>query len=110
MILTIKWHFDYLAKTKTNPNKLNHTLNFWYNTFNIFLSLVKEGWIVQKKIYKNKNIDLWKNTRNAFNFMWPKNTYAENYNKSRAFANLRLKQIINQISKNKNFFKNKIIF
>ena len=108
MVLTIKWHFDYLAKTRTNPNKLNHSLNFWYNTFNIFLSLAKEGWIV-KKIEKNKNINVWKNTRKAFNFMWPKNTYKEKYNNSRILAELRLKQIINQISTKKNFFKNKII-
>ena len=30
MIITIKWHFDYLAKTRRNPDELNTSIKFWY--------------------------------------------------------------------------------
>jgi ubiquinone/menaquinone biosynthesis C-methylase UbiE len=111
MILSLKWNFDYLAKTRSNPDKLNLSLNFWYNTFSIFQSLKKSGWI-QKKFKVNKNgakLDIWENTRRAFDFMWPKNTKSFFFNSSRVLADLRLKQIISKISKNKNFFKDKTV-
>ena len=76
MILSLKWNFDYLAKTRGNPDKLNLSLKFWHNTFSIFQSLKKSGWI-QEKFKVNKNsakLDIWENTRRAFDFMWPKNT------------------------------------
>ena len=111
MALSLKWHFDYLAKTRSNPTKLNLSINFWYNTFYIFQSLKKSGW-VQKKLKDNKNqskSDIWVNTRRAFDFMWPKNTKSLLFNSSRVLAELRLKQIISKISKSKNFFKDKTI-
>ena len=111
MALSLKWHFDYLAKTRSNPTKLNLSINFWYNTFSIFQSLKKSGWI-QKKLKDNKNqskSDIWVNTRRAFDFMWPKNTKSLLFNSSRVLAELRLKQIISKISKSKNFFKDKTI-
>lgn len=111
MVLTLKWHFDYLAKTRGNPTSLNLYINFWYNTFSIFQSLKKSGWLQKKlKVNKNQNkSDIWVNTRRAFDFMWPKNTKSLFFNSSRVLAKLRLEQIISKISKNKNFFKDKTI-
>ena len=111
MVLTLKWHFDYLAKTRSNPNKLNLSINFWHNIFSIFELLKKSGWITKEsKVNKNLNkSDIWANTRKAFDFMWPKNTKSLFFNSSRVLAKLRLEQIISKISKNKNFFKDKTI-
>jgi ubiquinone/menaquinone biosynthesis C-methylase UbiE len=108
MILTIKWHFDYLAKTRKNPKELNESLKFWYRVFYIFYEFKKLGWITGKS-KKKLNRDVWKSTRRAFNFMWPKNTENKKYNASKHMVDLRIKQIINNISKNKFYFKNKII-
>jgi len=110
MILSLKWHFDYLAKTRSNPVKLNLSINFWQNTFSIFQSLKKCGWILKNlKPEKIKANDKWEKTRRAFDFMWPKNTKSYFFNSSRVLADLRLKQIISQISKSKDFFKEKTI-
>ena len=73
MILTIKWHFDYLAKTRRNPDELNSSIRFWFNILSIFKDFEKLGWINLPNRKKIK-ADVWKNTRKAFNFMWPKNT------------------------------------
>lgn len=108
MILTIKWHFDYLAKTRSNPEDLNKSLNFWYNIFFIFFQLSKNGW-VKKNFKKSNNIDVWNSTRKSFNFMWPRNTDANNFAISKFLAKIRLKQVILKISKKKNFFKDKVI-
>jgi ubiquinone/menaquinone biosynthesis C-methylase UbiE len=111
MALTLKWHFDYLAKTMSDPAKLNLSINFWYNTFSVFQSLKKNGWIQKKlKISNNKKkSDKWQNTRKAFDFMWPKTTMNIFFNSSKVLAELRLVQIISKISKRKNFFKDKIV-
>jgi ubiquinone/menaquinone biosynthesis C-methylase UbiE len=110
MILSLKWHFDYLAKTRSNPAKLNLSINFWHNTFSLFQSLKKCGWIQKNlKPEKIKVNDIWEKTRHAFDFMWPKNTKSHFFNSSRVLADLRLKQIISKISKSKNFFKDKTI-
>ena len=33
MILTIKWHFDYLAKTRRDPDELNLSIRFLVQYF-----------------------------------------------------------------------------
>jgi ubiquinone/menaquinone biosynthesis C-methylase UbiE len=112
MVLTIKWHFDYLAKTGLNPSFLNTSINFWYKTFLIFLKFQKYNWI-QSNSLVSKNNDVWKNTRKAFNFMWPKNTNKRNFDISKVLAELRIEQILKVFSKkkntHKNFFKDKVI-
>ena len=45
MILTIKWHFDYLAKTRRDPDELNLSIRFWFNILSIFKDFEKLGWI-----------------------------------------------------------------
>ena len=52
MIISIKWHFDYLAKTRRNPNELNLSLKYWFNILNIFKRFEKENWI---NLHKKKN-------------------------------------------------------
>jgi ubiquinone/menaquinone biosynthesis C-methylase UbiE len=108
MILTIKWHFDFLAKTRKNPSDLDLSLNFWFNTFNIFYEFEKLGWIT-KKNKNNLKLNVWQNTRKAFNFMWPKNTSKKKYDASRVMVDLRINQIVKQISNNKNFLNGKTI-
>ena len=106
MILTIKWHFDYLAKTRNNPNQLNLSIKFWFNILSIFKDFEKLGWINLKN-KKKVNIDIWKNTRKAFNFMWPKNTDKKKYNASKVMVDLRVNQFMKMINKDKNYFRNK---
>lgn len=108
LVLTLKWHFDYLAKTRKDPTQLNTTLEFWQNIFFIFSELKKNGWITLSKKIKNKK-DIWKITRHAFDFMWPKNTDQKKFLASSYLAKVRMKQIISKISKNRNFFKDKIV-
>ena len=105
MVLSIKWHFDYLAKTRRNPNELNLSIRFWFNILSIFKDFEKLGWINlpnKKKI----NADIWINTRKAFNFMWPKNTNKKKYNASKVMVDLRVNQFMKMINKDKKYFKN----
>lgn len=107
MILTIKWHFDYLAKTRIDPKELNLSLKFWFNILSIFKNFEKLGWInLPNK--KKLNADIWKNTRKAFNFMWPRNTDKKKYEASRVMVELRVNQFMKMIKKDKKYFKNKI--
>tara|TARA_B100001057_G_scaffold385785_1_gene392593 strand:- start:73 stop:1152 length:1080 start_codon:yes stop_codon:yes gene_type:complete len=108
MILTIKWHFDYLAKTRRNPNELNSSIRFWFNILSIFKNLEKLGWINIPNKKKTK-LEVWKNTRKAFNFMWPRNTDKKKYYSSKVMVDLRVNQFIKMISNDKNFFKDKKI-
>ena len=108
MILTIKWHFDYLAKTRRNPDELKTSIKFWFNILSIFKNFEQLGWInLQNK--KKINLDVWKNTRKSFNFMWPRNTDKKKYYSSKVMVDLRVNQFIKMISKEKNFFKSKRI-
>ena len=93
MVLTIHWHFDYLAKTYQNPKNLEKSLNYWYEIFSIFSHLRKENWIEKKK-NKNFNVDIWKQTMKSFNYMWPKTIEKNNYASSALMAELRINQII----------------
>lgn len=108
MILTVKWHFDYLAKTRKNPTNLNLSLRFWFNILSIFKEFENLGWIT-KNNKKNLKLDIWSNTRKAFNFMWPKNTSKQKYYSSKVMVDLRIDQLVKYISKNKKFLNNKII-
>jgi len=113
MVLVIKWHFDYLAKSGQNPKFLKKTINFWYKTFLIFLKFQKYNWIIEKRL-KNKVIDVWKNTRKAFNFMWPLNTKKKYFGISKILAELRIKQVLNVASLNErvkvsSFLKDKYV-
>ena len=104
MIITIKWHFDYLAKTRRNPDELNASIKFWFNTLSIFKNFEQLGWInLQNK--KKINLDVWKNTRKSFNFMCPRNTDKKKYYSSKVMVDLRVDQFIKMISKDKNFLK-----
>ena len=105
MILTIKWHFDYLAKTRRNPDELNSSIRFWFNILSIFKDFEKLGW-VNLSNKKKINTDVWTNTRKAFNFMWPKNTNKKKYKASKVMVDLRVNQFMKMINKDKKYFKN----
>jgi len=107
MIISIKWHFDYLAKTRKNPDELNLSLKYWFNILNIFKCFEKDNWISSSK-KKLKSKDIWANTREAFNFMWPRNTERK-YKSSKAMVDLRVNQFMKMIKKNKKDLKNMII-
>ena len=108
MILSIKWHFDYLAKTGQNPLQLNSSLKYWYEIFFIFLELKKQNWIIKKNKKKDSS-DIWEYTKKSFNFMWPKTTIKKNFLSSSKLAELRLNQILKMMKINKSFFKDKVI-
>lgn len=105
MILTIKWHFDYLAKTRSFPNELNLSLKYWHNIFTIFLVLEKQGWIKSSN-KKKLPVDVWKNTKKSFNFMWPRNTSKRKYDTSKVMVDLRINQIMKMIRRNNRNFNN----
>ena len=54
MVLSIKWHFDYLAKSYDNPKKISYVLDYWINTFLIFSKLSDHNWIINHKKRVNK--------------------------------------------------------
>ncbi len=108
MILTVHWHFDYLAKTYQNPKKLDKSLSYWFEIFSIFSNLSKHNWIIREK-KKNTKIDIWKQTRKSFNYMWPKTTEKSNYDASAVMAELRVNQIMKKILKSNYKMENKVI-
>ena len=105
--ISIKWKFDYLAKTSQSPFNLIKDIQYWINTLEMFSQLKDKSWFEGND--KAKKIDVWERTRDAFNFMWPKNTSGSNYDISKEMVSLRLKQIIDLIEGGKNFIKNSII-
>ena len=36
IVLVLKWHFDYLAKQKANPNELKNSVIYWIQIISIF--------------------------------------------------------------------------
>ena len=109
IVLVLKWHFDYLAKTRSNPNELKNSVIYWIQIISIFRDFAEKGWIKNYSNKKNKKNDIWKITKKAFNFMWPKNTNKEKFLASKMLADLRMKQIVKMISSKKKFFQNKVI-
>lgn len=109
IVLVLKWEFDYLAKTRADPKELKNSVIYWIQIITIFRDFAEKGWIKNYSNKKNKKKDIWKITKKAFNFMWPKNTNKEKFLASKILAELRMKQIINMISSKKNFFHKKII-
>ena len=109
IVLVLKWHFDYLAKTRSNPNELKNSVIYWIQIISIFRDFAEKGWIKNYSNKKNKKNDIWKITKKAFNFMWPKNTNKEKFLASKTLADLRMKQIVKMISSKKKFFQNKVI-
>lgn len=107
MVLSVKWHFDYLTKAYDNPKKISYILDYWIKTFLVFSKLSDHNWIINHKKKELTKKDVWKVTKNSFNFMWPKNTKKNNYNISSYLIKLRIKQIIKFLPKN--FIKNKIV-
>ena len=107
MILTIKWHFDYLSKTRRDPKEINLSLKFWFNIFSIFKDFEKLGWIYLPNKKKLK-VDIWKKTRKSFNFMWPKNTDKKKYASSKLMVDPRVNQFMSMIRKEEKYFKDKI--
>ena len=99
--ISIKWKFDYLAKTSQSPFDLIKDIQYWINTLEMFSQLKDKSWFEGND--KAKKIDVWERTRDAFNFMWPKNTSGSNYDISKEMVSLRLKQIIDLIKGGKNF-------
>ena len=98
MIISIKWHFDYLAKTRRNPNELNLSLKYWFNILNIFKRFEKENWLICTKKKKKKGCSI--NTRKVFNFMWQKHRQKK-FIHSKTMADLRVNQFMKMINKNK---------
>ena len=109
IVLTIKWHFDYLAKTRNDPEQIKSSVIYWIETITIFSDFAKKGWIKSYTNKKHKKDDIWKVTKKAFNFMWPKNTSNEKFDVSKILAEFRIKQVVDIISKNKKYFANKVI-
>ena len=109
IVLTVKWHFDYLAKTRNDPDQIKNSIIYWIETASIFGDFAKKGWIKSYSSKKQRKNDIWKVTKKAFNFMWPKNTNDEKFYASKILAELRIKQVVNMISKEKKYFANKVI-
>ena len=92
MVLSVKYYFDFLAKTGKNPNLLHGPIKFWQDMFFVLLELTKLHWII-KAPSKFQRLDVWKRTRKAFNYMWPKNVKDSLFNSSKVLADLRMNQI-----------------
>jgi ubiquinone/menaquinone biosynthesis C-methylase UbiE len=107
MVLSVKYYFDFLAKTGKNPNLLLGPIKFWQDMFLVFSQLTKHNWII-KDPSKFKRLDVWKRTRKAFNYMWPKNVKDSLFNSSKVLADLRMNQIF-EILPAKKFITGKVV-
>jgi hypothetical protein len=47
MVLSVKYYFDFLAKTGKNPNLLLRPIKFWQDMFLVFSELTKYNWIIK---------------------------------------------------------------
>lgn len=96
--LTLKWRFDYLAKTGESPFLLRRDTDYWINFLNTLGDLLNHNWF--NKEILNLGDNAWDRTRKAFNYMWPRNTGAEQFNISRKMVLLRLEQILSMTPQN----------
>ena len=107
ILISVKWKFDYLAKTLQSPFDLSNDIKYWINLLEMFSKLKDQSWFQNGG--KVNKIDVWERTKDAFNFMWPRNTSGSNYNISKEMVSLRLKQIIDLLEGGKKFIENSII-
>jgi ubiquinone/menaquinone biosynthesis C-methylase UbiE len=105
--LSIKWKFDYLTKTGESPFLIINDFDYWINILTMMGDLSTHQWF--KKTGDIKESDVWKRTKEAFNFMWPKNTAETNYEVSKKMVEVRLEQIISMMEGNDNFIENSTI-
>lgn len=89
--INIKWKFDYLTNTRSNPSLIINDLKYWYHQSEMILKFQEENWINDlghsSKIEQINNIE-------AYNFMWPKSLSNESkFIGSKKIAQLRIDQI-----------------
>lgn len=107
ILISVKWKFDYLAKTLQSPFDLSNDIKYWINLLEMFSKLKDQSWFQNGG--KVNKIDVWERTKDAFNFMWPKNTSGDNYEISKEMVTLRLEQIIPMLEGGAEFIQNSII-
>ena len=93
--LSIKWKFDFLAKTGESPFNLIEDFDYWINILRMMDLLSTHEWFT--KTENKLEDDVWGRTKEAFNFMWPRNTAEKNYDISKQMVEARLEQIINMM-------------
>tara|TARA_B100000315_G_scaffold253674_1_gene293000 strand:+ start:13876 stop:14967 length:1092 start_codon:yes stop_codon:yes gene_type:complete len=106
--LSIKWKFDYLAKTSQSPFLLQQDLDYWIDNLKMLSGLSKQNWF-ELKGHEDESDDLWESTKKTFNFIWPRNVQGAVFDDSKKMAMLRLEQIFSMMDGGKKFLKNKII-
>ena len=93
---SLKWKFDYLAKTGESPFTLQRDVDYWLDFLGSLKELSKQNWFSLKKT--QNAADPWNRTRKAFNFMWPKNTDTQKqFELSAKMVELRVQQIVSMM-------------
>ncbi len=108
ILLSIKWKFDYLAKTRESLFLLKTDIDYWTDTLKMLKNLSMQDWFECSQV--NKKDDVWLRTKEAFNFMWPRNTKGESFSKFSKMAQLRMSQIISLMDCEEKNIKNWNIF
>ena len=105
IVLTLKWKFDYLAKTLESPFEIESDIDHWIDIFRVFKRLSELNWFdLDKK--KSLKQDVWQRTAEGFDFGWTQTTKKNDFENSKKIAQDRLNQIIDLIGV-KNYFFNK---
>ena len=108
IVLCIKWKFDYLSKTHESPFLLKSDIDYWISILEMLKKLSKQNWFKTLQLGDEQNI--WKRTKEAFNFMWPRNTQGHDFDRSKEIAEKRLSQIISMMENGTEQITNKEIF
>jgi len=96
--ITLKWKFDYLTKTQESPFLLQQDIDYWIGFLEALKDLLKHNWFYAQPANNQK--DPWVRTKEAFNYMWPRNTKKGNFEISLKMAKSRVNQIVSMIPEN----------
>jgi ubiquinone/menaquinone biosynthesis C-methylase UbiE len=106
--VSLKWKFDYLAKTLESPFELEADVLYWAQMIQTFKRLGQLDWFSLRDDSKIEQ-DVWKRTAHGFDIGWTTTTREERFLASRKIAEERLQQIIEMLGGPDYFAKKQIL-
>lgn len=105
--VSLKWRFDYLAKTYESPFELETDVRYWITMLETFERLGHLGWFPLRDD-STMNPDVWRRTAHGFDVGWTTTTREERFAASQKIAKERTDQIVEMLG-GPAFFKGKRI-
>lgn len=93
--LTLKWKFDFLAKTLDPPFEIERDVDYWIALLRMLRTLGEQRWFELGPT--GQGVDVWERTAHGFDVGWTTTTQGERFQASREIARERLAQILEML-------------